>query len=178
MNISRILGKTSFIALIMTFAVANAGCGAHRETAANYGNASAAAAPASTPAASDSAKAGSDIVGVYQGTTRAYCMHTIPSRCNAVQDVTITLTENADSKIGGSYRCAYGNMVCYNLNETGKVMKATVSGSRVMIRVLMPDGTSCIFTGQNKYGDINGGYTCYSGGSLMEQGMWRAKKAY
>ena len=160
--------------------MANGGCGARHAMGTGYGDASAATAqPAAPAAATDSgSKSNSDIVGVYQGTTRAYCIHTVPSRCNAVQDVTITLTEDGNSKIGGSYRCAYGNMVCYNLNQTGKVMEAAVNGSRLTIRVLMPDGTSCIFSGPNNDGNINGGYSCYTGGSLLEQGMWRAKKAY
>lgn len=178
MNSLSIFGKALPLALVLALvSLANGGCGARHATEANYGNASAAAAQSPAPA---SAASGSDadILGVYQGTTRAYCIHTIPSRCNAVQDVTITLTQDGDSKIRGSYRCAYGNMVCYNLNQTGKVMKATVNGSRLMIRVLMPDGTSCIFSGPNNDGNINGGYSCYTGGSLLEQGVWRAKKAY
>jgi hypothetical protein len=184
MNESNKFRKFAPAAIIFALlALASAGCGASHPADNAYTAAPAVAAqPAAAPAAStDSAqgkKPESGMVGVYEGTTRAYCIHTIPSRCNAVQDVTITLTEQENSKIGGSYRCAYGNMVCYNLNETGKVIDASVNGARLNVRVLMPDGTSCIFTGLNNAGNINGGYTCYAGGALLEQGMWRAKQKY
>ena len=168
MKKSCISGKLPLV-MFATAWLACAGCGASQ---------SAYTAPPGDSGAAARSDSKSNIVGVYQGTTRAYCMHTLPSRCNAVQDVTITLVENDDSKIGGSYRCSYGNMNCYHMNESGKVILTSVEGSRLNVRVLMPDGTSCIYTGRNVSGDINGGYSCFAGGSLIEQGMWLAKKEY
>jgi hypothetical protein len=169
MNISR--GRTPFAAIVVSLAaLACCGCaGQTTETAYN---------PPAHPVVPTISTPNSDIVGVYQGTTRAYCLHVTPGRCNAVQEVTITLTEDADSKIRGSYRCAYGNKVCYHLNETGKVVDASINGARLSARVMMPDGSSCLFSGFNNEGNINGGYSCYQGGSLIEQGIWRAKKEY
>ena len=178
MDESHMFRKVLSAALIFALpAFANLGCGASHRDESAY----AAPPPAAAVASADVAqgkKLPSDLVGVYEGTTRAYCINTIPSRCNAVQDVTITLVETGDSKIGGSYKCAYGNMICYHLNETGKVLNAAINGSRLSMRVMMPDGTSCMFTGMNKDGNINGGYTCYTGGSILEQGIWRAKQKY
>jgi hypothetical protein len=135
---------------------------------------------AATVAATDAANPREHVLGVWDGTTLASCNPLVrfQDRCNAQQKVTITLLEQKDAKIGGYYKCAYGNQNCYNLNETGKVVDATLNGSRVSMRVIMRDGTTCRFSGLDKGGDINGGYSCYSGGSLLEQGSWRARRSY
>jgi hypothetical protein len=101
-----------------------------------------------------------------------------PSRCNAEQKVTITLMQGPNSKISGRYTCSYGNIDCYDDNETGRVIGVSISGARMTVRVIMPDGTSCIFTGRNVDQTINGGYSCYGGGALVEGGLWRAKRSY
>jgi hypothetical protein len=121
-----------------------------------------------------------DYTGVWQGTTLASCSIDLPlqSRCNAQQNVTITLLQGQDSKFSGKYQCSYGNMDCYHSNDTGKVIAVSMAGRRVTIRVLMPDGTSCIFTGRYVNETINGGYTCYQGGARLEQGEWRARRSY
>jgi hypothetical protein len=170
------------IAAGLLLVVVLAGCGASRSNEAT------AAPPAGSPAASGAppteVKSGtpqqSDFAGVWQGTTVAECgaNSPLPSRCNALQNVTITLIEGPNSKLGGRYSCAYGNMDCYDANETGKVIDVSLNGARINIRVIMPDATSCIFTGMNVNQTINGGYTCYQGGSLLEEGAWRARRSY
>lgn len=136
-------------------------------------------APVSTsgPSAAES-KAGSGILGVWDGTTLATCATSLPSRCNAEQNVSITLVEEENSKIGGYYKCSYGNMDCYHLNETGKVVDAAMTGTRISMRVMMRDGTSCRFGGRVSNGAVIGGYSCYTGGSQFEQGTWRARHSY
>jgi hypothetical protein len=118
----------------------------------------------------------SDAVGVWEGTTLAVCPGSPANRCNAQQKVTMTLVEGENSQLGGSYKCAYGNMNCYNMNETGKVVDGMLTGRLLRLRVLMPDGTSCMFNGRLADGSIDGGYSCYTGGSLLERGSWRAKR--
>jgi hypothetical protein len=120
----------------------------------------------------------SALVGVWQGTTLAICPGSPPNRCNAEEKVKITLVEGAGSKLGGYYDCAYGNANCLNMNETGKVVDVTLTGRLLMLIVLMPDGTSCRFNGRLSATKINGGYSCYSGGGLLERGAWRAERAY
>jgi hypothetical protein len=144
-------------------------------------------APAERPAATapsteavSGADAESGFAGVWQGTTLASCaaFAHLPSRCDAEQVVTITLLQGKNGKLTGGYKCAYGNMDCYHANYTGKVIDVTTAGKRMNVRVMMPDATSCIYTGMNVNQTINGGYTCYQGGGLIEQGSWRARRSY
>src|SRR5690349_21213470 len=73
--------------------------------------------------------------------------------------------EGPNSKITGRYICS-GNIDCYDNNETGRVIGVSTSGARMTVRVIMSDGTSCIFTGRNTDQTINGGYSCNGGGAL------------
>jgi hypothetical protein len=115
-------------------------------------------------------------VGVWTGTTLANCAMSARDRCNAEQKVTITLIQ--DSKLTGYYRCAYGTLNCLHMNETGKVVEASLNESRVTIRVAMPDATSCLYSGLIKDDAVRGGYSCYAGGATIEQGSWQAQRSY
>ena len=117
------------------------------------------------------------MVGVWQGLTLANCSTSPENRCNAQQKITLTMIEG-DSGLTGYYRCAYGTMNCYNMNETGKIVSATLNGGQMTARVAMPDGTSCIYTGRTSGNDINGGYSCYGGGGQIESGSWRGQRSY
>jgi hypothetical protein len=143
------------------------------------------AAPGQSAAASDAAapdtplNPGEKIVGVWTGTTLASCSASLlPDRCNAQQKVTITVIQGAGAKLKGFYKCSYGTQNCYRMNETGKVVDATITGKRVTMRVMMTDGTSYIFTGRVTGDQVEGGYTANSGGALLERGRWRAMKTY
>ncbi len=137
-------------------------------------------AQAVPPSTSSSPDAETGMAGVWEGTTLASCaaFTYITSRCDAEQKVTITLLAGPHGKMTGRYMCAYGNMDCYDANYTGKVIDAGMEGARMSIRVMMPDATSCIYTGINTNETINGGYTCYQGGGLIEEGSWRARRSY
>jgi len=142
------------------------------------GETSSASAPAAPSASSGAAE--SDFAGVWQGTTLASCaeFRHLPGRCDAEQKVTITLLQGANGKFSGRYTCAYGNMDCYHENTTGKVVDVSIIGARMNIRIIMPDVTSCIFTGRDVNQSVNGGYTCYQGGGLIEEGSWQARRSY
>ncbi len=183
------LGKAAASALSgVLLAVIFLGCGASRSTESYSTQPGGSSATAATPAVqAPEAQAQNspspqqpDFAGVWQGTTLANCggNSPLPSRCNALQNVTITLIEGPKSNLTGKYSCAYGNMDCYHANETGKVIGVSLTGARINIRIIMPDATSCIFTGRNVNQTIDGGYTCYQGGSLIEQGSWRARRSY
>jgi len=143
-------------------------------------------APTESPAANAPAQTASSgetesgFAGVWEGTTLASCaaFAHLPSRCDAEQKVTITLLQGAEGKFTGRYTCAYGNMDCYHETTTGKVIDVTTIGARMNIRVLMPDATSCIYTGLDVNQSINGGYTCYQGGGMIEEGSWLARRSY
>jgi hypothetical protein len=130
--------------------------------------------------AASKSSAESSFSGVWEGTTRASCASLLyrPGRCNALQNVTITVLEGPNGKYSGSYTCAYGNMDCFNQNTTGKVVAVSFAGARMNVRVMMPDAMSCIYTGINVNQNINGGYSCYQGGGLVEEGSWLARRSY
>src|SRR6185312_6081686 len=89
---------------------------------------------------------GEQVVGVWSGTTRAGCnVDSIATRCNALQKVEITLQKDEKGELTGFYKCAYGNQNCYDLNERGKVVNASLTAKQLFARVQMPDGSSCIF---------------------------------
>jgi hypothetical protein len=159
-------------------ATALAGCASSASEAA--GSASV-PSPATTAAASDAPLTPSQkgILGVWEGTTQASCgIMTVPSRCNAQQNVSMTLVQGQNSKIGGFYKCSYANLNCYNMNTTGKIADAKVNGTQISMIVMMPDGTSCRFNGRNDNGNVVGGYSCSNGGATLEQGIWRARRSY
>jgi hypothetical protein len=171
--------RIAVIVLLSALSALSLGCASG--TAESYSRAptdSSAAAP--PPQTASGIENGASAAGVWQGTTLATCaaFAYLPSRCNAEQKVTITLLQSPDGRFTGRYTCAYGNMDCYDANYTGKVIEAILNGSRLSIRVIMPDGTSCIYTGMNVNQSINGGYTCYQGGGLIEQGSWQARRSY
>jgi hypothetical protein len=53
-----------------------------------------------------------------------------------------------------------------------------VEGNRLTIRAITDQGFSYIFTGRLTDDAVNGGYSCYTGGSLLEQGSWHARRSY
>jgi hypothetical protein len=130
-------------------------------------------------AANASAGKSGGVVGVWEGLSRANCgFMTSPfHRCNAEQKITLTLIEGS-SGLTGFYRCAYGNSTCLGQNETGKVVSAKIKSEQLTARVAMPDGTSCLYNGRTTGNDINGGYSCYGGGGLIESGSWRGRRSY
>jgi hypothetical protein len=178
MNSNRFPSNNFFASVIgAVIATALAGCASGASESAG----SASAPPPAATAASDAplTEAQKGILGVWEGTTLAYCgVMTIRDRCNAEQNVSITLVQSENAKIGGYYKCAYGNLNCYNMNVTGNVVSANVHGPEISMLVMMRDGTSCRFSGRNDSGDLVGGYSCSGGGGSFEQGMWRARHSY
>ena len=178
MNSNRFPAKDFFAAIIgAVIATALAGCASGASESAGSASAPPPAAIASDDAPLTKAERG--ILGVWEGTTLAYCgVMTIRDRCNAEQNVSITLVQGKNAKIGGYYQCSYGNLNCYNMNTTGNVVSANVHGPQISMLVMMPDGTSCRFSGRNDNGDVIGGYTCSAGGGTFEQGIWRTRHSY
>ena len=136
----------------------------------------------SAPAASNSSLSPSPnkvgaVVGVWEGISRADCSTSASNRCNAQQKIGLTMIEG-ESGLSGYYRCGYETMNCYDMNETGKIVRATLNGGQMTARVQMPDGTSCLYTGRTAGNGIIGGYSCYGGGALIESGQWQGKRSY
>jgi hypothetical protein len=120
-----------------------------------------------------------NIVGLWQGTTYVNnCVGAEPGRCGAEQIVTMTIIDIEKSVIGGYYKCAYGNQTCLGQNNTGHIVAVSVNRQNVTVRVVLPDTSSCLFMGRRMGSAIKGGYTCYAGGSILEQGAWHARQLY
>jgi hypothetical protein len=167
------------IALLGILAVLTAGCGAGGPQENAYtGTSQTASDSADSSKAAQGQPSSDGVLGMWEGTTVARCPGSIFTRCGAQQKVAIALREADNSAIAGSYTCAYGNRDCYDQNDTGKVSDGTLRGSRITFRVVMPDVSSCLFSGNVTNNTINGGYSCYNGGSIFEQGGWLAHKAY
>jgi hypothetical protein len=120
-----------------------------------------------------------DVTGVWRGKSWAECGMLLPdeTRCGAVNDITLTLLQQG-AKVSGFYKCGYGNMDCRNGNDTGKVALGTMGTNLLQMRVMMPDGSDCIFNGRPMGNAIDGSYLCLQGGGLIERGIWRAGRNY
>ncbi len=179
MNSNRFPTNNFFVAALIGAVIATALAGCASGASESAGSAS--TPPPAATAASDAppTQAQKGVLGEWEGTTLASCgVMTIRSRCNAEQNVSITFVQGENSKIGGFYKCSYGNLNCYNMDTTGKVANATVNGTQISMLVIMPDATSCRFSGRNDSGNVIGDYSCYRGGGSFEQGTWRARRSY
>jgi hypothetical protein len=136
---------------------------------------------ASIISAAGSARAQSpDVAGLWSGTTRVTPPCSFSSgRCNAVNNVTFTLRWKGD-RLRGKFTCAYGNLICRNggADNTGKVVSGRVSGSDIRLSVVVPaDVSNCYYNGiLTSPNSIRGSYMCYSGGELLEEGMFEVKR--
>jgi len=120
-----------------------------------------------------------DITGTWQGSTVTSCgvMLLEKGRCAATERITFTLFQNG-ADVNGIYRCAIGTMICRNMNNSGKVVSSSVTGSLARLRVMLPDGSSCMFDGHFRSLSAAGSFFCYQGGGLVEQGRWNLARLY
>ena len=120
-----------------------------------------------------------DLTGKWQGDTVTGCGEILleQGRCDAVERITFTLFQDG-SDVSGVYTCAYGNMNCRNMNEHGRVVSSSVNGALGRLRVMLPDGSSCIFNGTFQSESVVGGFGCYQGGGLLERGIWQAARLF
>ena len=159
-----------------------AGCaGAEPQQNASIGSAPAAQ---SAPAADSGAASETGYTGLWDGTTTSTCLPMQPdaSRCNAVMKITLQMYQEGSS-LTGHYTCAPGNMVCRNSNTTGTIADGKVREGNVGMRVMMPDGSSCLFNGRPSRGNppaqkLTGSYFCMQGGGYIEQGRFQVERGY
>jgi len=136
-----------------------------------------------SPAAESGATGDSGFTGLWEGTSTATCMPLQPdiTRCNAVQKITLQMFQQG-SKLTGHYGCAFGNMVCRDSNTTGTIADGKVREGGVGMRVMMPDGSSCLFNGRpsqsNGQNQLTGSYFCMQGGGYIEQGRFQVERNY
>ena len=58
------------------------------------------------------------------------------------------------------------------MNDIGRIASGHISGQTVYLRVMLPDGSSCIYNGT--FADTKGGgtYVCQNGAAILEGGRW------
>jgi hypothetical protein len=134
------------------------------------------------PAKAQTSTPPAGFTGVWKGRLRVTpCPPTMreQSRCGAVNNITFTIIEDG-SEVSGHYTCAIGTVICRNGNDakTGKIISGRVSGKNIRFSVMVPsDVSNCDYTGYSpKPGNMRGGYTCYQGGGLVEQGMFEVTR--
>jgi hypothetical protein len=153
-----------------------AGCAAVEPQQHASSNAEPAAKAA--PAGEAGAAAEPGFTGLWEGTSTANCMPLQPvRRCNAVVKITLQMFQQG-STLTGHYTCAPGNMVCRDSNTTGTIADGKVLPGGIGIRVMMPDGSSCLFNGRPVQNQLTGSYFCMQGGGYIEQGRFQIERSY
>lgn len=121
-----------------------------------------------------------DATGLWQGTSTAGCLPLQPEarRCNAVEKITLRIFQKG-AALSGDYTCATGTMVCRDTNTSGVIAFGEVrEGGTVALRVMMPDGSSCLFNGRRAGDAMSGTYFCMQGGGWVERGRFSVERAY
>ena len=122
---------------------------------------------------------GSDVTGLWEGSAVNECgyMQMERTRCHAVVNIALTMTQQG-STVKGSYKCSTGTMMCRKLNDTGEIAYGTVREGSLSLRVMLSDGSSCIFQGKRSGGRIGGNYICLQGGAIVDRGQWEVERIY
>ncbi len=111
---------------------------------------------------------------MWTGTTRVTPCDLAVVRCNAVNNVSFTLTQYG-SQLTGIYACAAGDASCRHggAADSGRITAGSVSGNRINLAVKVPADTSdCYYNGTTSEAQANGVYVCYHDGRMIEQGVW------
>jgi len=165
-----VIGRCAGIALVFLLTSCASGSGGQRQTEPGV---------SSEEMASPKPAATTNMVGVWQGTTRVTnCFGVEPGRCGAQQNVTLNVTAHAGANTEGYYKCSYGNQNCLGQNTSGQIVSILTNRENVAVRVVMPDTSSCLFLGRKIQDAIDGNYICYAGGAIREQGAWHARRLY
>jgi len=119
------------------------------------------------------------LTGVWEGISVADCIGIQIDdlgRCEATQNITLTMFQEGE-KVSGYYRCAYGNQNCRDQAETGVIRNGNMLGRRLMMRVMLEDGSMCYFTGIPAGDRLDGRYSCMTSG-LFEKGGFHTERSY
>ena len=82
------------------------------------------------------------------------------------------------STVKGSYKCSTGTMMCRKLNDTGEIAYGAVREGGLSLRVMLPDGSSCIFQSRRSGDRMGGNYICLQGTAIVERGQWEVERIY
>jgi len=98
--------------------------------------------------------------------------------CRGIRNIAFTILPLNPTKTKGFYRCATGTVSCRNRLETGAIARIDLDGRRLWLRVMLGDGSSCLYTSLLAHGRLRGGYECLQGAGLVEQGSWWVERSY
>jgi hypothetical protein len=120
-----------------------------------------------------------DVTGLWEGTAVNGCgfVQMERTRCNAMVNIALTMTQQG-STVGGSYKCSTGTMMCRKLNDTGEIAYGAVRKGGLSLRLILPDGSSCIFQSKRSGDRMAGGYICLQGAAIVERGQWEVERIY
>ena len=118
-----------------------------------------------------------DLIGVWRG--GSICRWSrIGTSCRGAVNIAFTLFRGVGSKVRGFYSCTTGTVRCRNRLENGAIGSIAINGKRLWLRVMLADGSSCLFTSRYGRGRMAGGYECLQGAGLVEQGQWWIERSY
>jgi hypothetical protein len=69
-------------------------------------------------------------------------------------------------------------MMCRKLNDTGEIAYGVVREGSLSLRVMLSDGSSCIFQSKRSADKLGGNYVCLQGGAIAERGRWELERVY
>jgi hypothetical protein len=113
-----------------------------------------------------------DLTGVWFGTLRLSCA----GHCLS-PEISFTLFE-LPSGVRGFYKCLVSSNDCPDPGYGGKVTIPDPQSSPLSIRVLMNDGSGCLFQGVPQGDEITGDRFCYSSHGSISAGSWYVRRAY
>ena len=135
----------------------------------------------SSPPVSSESPGKYDLSGVWAGTSITGCSPLRmygPWRCGARADLILTFIGEDSAAITGIYasdRSRGGDA----FQETGRIVEAPESSStRLWLRVIMRDHSTCLFTSNLRREEMAGSYLCFREGISFERGLWAVRRIY
>jgi hypothetical protein len=119
------------------------------------------------------------VAGLWEGTSTASCLPLQPDahRCNAVVKITLRIFQKGRD-LSGDYTCGMGTTDCRNTDTTGVIADGALHGEGIGLRIMLPDGSSCLFNGRPSQNSMTGSYFCMQGGGYVEQGRFQVQRSY
>jgi len=162
------VGRLEILSLVLTLIPASWGCTA----AVNPESSSAELSEKSSESSSLD-----DLIGVWKGGSLCRWSR-VGTSCRGGVNIAFTLFPAVRSKMTGFYSCENGTVGCRNRLESGTIATVEMNGKRLWLRVMLGDGSSCLFTSRFGRDRMAGGYECLQGAGLVEQGQWWIERSY
>ena len=121
------------------------------------------------------------VSGVWAGASITSCTPwriTGPWGCGAKAAIKLTLIRERAAAITGVYTSVRPN--AGNASEqTGRITEVGVKGaSRLWLRVMMRDYSSCLFNSNLPDVEMEGSYFCFHNSTSAERGRWKVWRSY